>query len=166
MKSTALICLGLLALTVSPGIQALEKADLAGWWSADPVHGGETTHLALQFVEKDGKQEAHLSLTAIGAYDINLGEVTIAGDAINTARLAFPLAWNTSAQTLSGVVPAEAAPLYRIPVEFRRGAPLEKPPANEWKAPRPAVRWSLDTGGSAGVGGHRARPRRHVVRGQ
>ena len=33
-------------------------ADLAGWWSADPVQGGESAHVALQFVEKDGKPEA------------------------------------------------------------------------------------------------------------
>jgi outer membrane protein assembly factor BamB len=45
-------------------------------------------------------------------------------------------------------VPADAAPVYRIPVEFRRGAPLEKPPPNVWNAPRPVVRWSVDTGGA------------------
>src|SRR5689334_22161585 len=126
--------------------------DLAGWWSVDPVHGGETSHLALQFIDKDGKQEAHLSLPGIGDYDINLGEVTITGNSIDTRGLAFALTWDADAKTLSGIVPAEAAPIYKIPVEFRRGEPLPKPAPNEWKAPRPKVRWTLDTGAPVWAG--------------
>jgi outer membrane protein assembly factor BamB len=127
---------------------SLRFEDLAGWWSADPVHGGESSHLALQFVAKDGKQEARLSLAAIGAYDINLGEVAITGNSLQTRGLAFPLTWNPATQSLTGVVPADAAPLYEIPVEFRRGQPFEKPAPNEWKAPRPVAKWSVDTGGA------------------
>lgn len=135
--------------------QSLTQNELDGWWSADPVHAGETSHLALQFLHRDGKQEAHLSLPGIGAYDINLGEVKITSDRtgdridtrVDTQGLSFPLSWTASTQTLSGVVPAEAAPLYRIPVEFRRAAALEKPAANEWRYPRPKVRWVVDTGG-------------------
>jgi outer membrane protein assembly factor BamB len=62
--------------------------------------------------------------------------------------LSFPLTWNPSTRTLSGTIPADAAPVYDIPIEFRRGRPIEKPPANEWKAPRPRVRWIFDTGGA------------------
>lgn len=149
MKSAARTFLVLLALSLPLAGHAVEKADLAGWWAANPVHGGETTPLALQFVEKDGKLEAHLALIAIGAYDINLGEATISGDSVDMNRLAFPLAWNAATRSLRGVVPADAAPVYRIPVTFERGAPFEKPSANEWRAPRPAVRWTVDTGGAA-----------------
>lgn len=127
---------------------SLRVEDIAGWWSADPTHGGESSHLALQFVVKDGKQEAHLSLPAIGAYDINLGEVSISGDALDTKGLSFPLTWNAEKQVLVGVLPADAAPVYSIPVEFKRGEALAKPPANEWKAPRPKLIWSADTDGS------------------
>jgi outer membrane protein assembly factor BamB len=128
--------------------QELSPAQLAGWWSADPVHGGESSHLALQFIEKDGKQQAHLSLPAIGAFDIDLGEVAITGNSLDTRGLSFPLAWNPATQTLTGVLPADAAPIYQIPVEFRRGEPLVKPPANSWQAQRPTPRWSVDTGGA------------------
>jgi outer membrane protein assembly factor BamB len=146
--SRLLACGLLLASAAQVSAQApLRFADLAGWWSADPVHGGESSHLALQFLEKDGTPEARLSLPAIGAYGINLGEVAIEGDAVHTRGLAFPLTWNPSTATLSGHVPADAAPIYHIPVEFRRAGPLEKPPANEWLAPRPRVIWSVDTGG-------------------
>jgi outer membrane protein assembly factor BamB len=150
MKSIAGIFLGLLAASSLPLVAqaAVSHADLAGWWSADPVHAGETSHLALQFLEKDGKHEAHLSLPAIGALDINLGEVTIDGDSINTRGLAFPLTWNAEKRTLSGIVPEDAAPIYRIPVEFVRGAPFEAPPHDAWQAPRPRVKWTVDTGGA------------------
>jgi outer membrane protein assembly factor BamB len=49
---------------------------------------------------------------------------------------------------LTGRLPADAAPVYDIPVEFTRGEPVVKPPANHWQAPRPRVRWSADTGGA------------------
>lgn len=148
MRKTSIALLLIIAAAPAAAEAAPGARDLAGWWSADPVHGGESSHLALQFIEKDGRQEAHLSLPAIGAYDINLGEVTIDGDSLNTKGLSFPLKWNDATRTLKGSLPADAAPVYDIPVEFKRGDPLVKPPANEWKAPRPRVKWSVDTGGS------------------
>jgi outer membrane protein assembly factor BamB len=147
MNITARICIGVLATALAAPCLAQETVrfeDLSGWWSADPVHGGETSRLSLQFV--DDKQEAHLSLPAIGAYDINLGAVTISGSSINTQGLAFPLNWNPTTRTLAGTIPAEAAPIYDIPVEFRRGEPLVPPPANRWETSRPTVTWSVDTG--------------------
>jgi outer membrane protein assembly factor BamB len=131
---------------------SLRFADLEGWWSADPVHGGESSHLALQFVEQQGKQEARLSIPAIGGYDINLGEVTISGNAVATKGLSFPLVWNAGNRTLQGRLPADAAPVYDIPVEFKRSAPFEKPPARDWKAPRPKPTWSVETGAPVWAG--------------
>jgi outer membrane protein assembly factor BamB len=148
MLPRVLACLWLSMSFAPSGAQAAVRfADLAGWWSADPTHGGESSHLALQFLEKDGRQEARLSLPAIGAYGIDLGEVAIEGDAVHTRGLAFPLTWNPATGTLSGHVPADAAPIYHIPVEFRRAGPLGKPPANDWRAPRPRLVWSVETGG-------------------
>ncbi len=140
----------------APAQEAPRPADLAGWWAADPVHAGETSHLALQIIERDGKQEAHLSLPAIGAYDINLGEVTLTGNLIETRGLKFPMNWNASARTLQGMLPAEAAPIYEIPVQFRRGEALNKPPPDEWKAPRPVTRWTVETGAPVWAGVERA----------
>jgi len=149
----ALACAATLAVAAAaPAQTPLTPADFAGWWFADPIHGGESSHVALQFLEKDGKQEAHLSLPAIGAYDINLGEVLVKGSSVETQGFAFPLAWNPGRGTLSGHLPADAAPLYDIPIEFKRGEPLAKPPPPEWKAPRPKVRWTVDTGAPVWAG--------------
>ncbi len=145
----ALSCLTVLTFAASAqGERGVRFEDLAGWWSADPVHGGESSRLALQFLETDGQPVAQLSLPAIGGYDIGLGEVAITGNAIDTRGLSFPLTWNAATGTLSGTIPADAAPVYDIPIEFRRGQPLEKPPARDWRAPRPKVRWSVETGGA------------------
>ena len=156
MKSIASRSLGcvLAVLLAVPAFAqtAVSFADLDGWWAADPVHGGESSHVALQFVEKDGKQEARLWLMAIGAYDIPLGEVTLAGNSIDFKEH-FPLSWNPTARTLGGHLPADAAPVYDIPIEFRRSGPVEKPPAPDWTAaPRPKVVWSLDTGAPVWAG--------------
>ena len=35
-------------------------------------------------------------------------------------------------------------PVYRIPVEFRRVAPMERPPAPVWTAPPPRVKWRFE----------------------
>lgn len=130
----------------------LTFADLAGWWSAAPEHGGESTPVAMQFVEMDGRPEAHLSVPAIGGYDINLGTVEISGNAIDTKGLSFPLTWNPETGTLSGRLPAEAAPVYDIPIEFRRGEPMPVPPAKEWRARRPKFRWTTDLGAPVWAG--------------
>jgi outer membrane protein assembly factor BamB len=146
--SRIIACLAWVAVgTPATAQTAVEFQDLAGWWSADPEWGGESSRLALQFLVRDGKQEAHLSIVAIGGYDISLGEAVISGTAIDMKGLSFPLTWNPGTKTLSGKIPAEAAPVYDIPIEFKRGEPLPKPAPKEWKAPRPTVVWSVETGG-------------------
>src|SRR5688572_13410666 len=156
MKSLAFRALACL-IAIAPAFPAAGQtdvrfSDLAGWWSANPAHGGESSHVALQFLEKDGKQEARLWLMAIGAYDIPLGTVTLSGTSITTQPLSFPLTWNPATQTLSGHLPADAAPVYNIPVEFKRGPPVEKPAARDWNAPRPKIVWSVDTGAPVWAG--------------
>ena len=149
LASRFVACLALVAIAFPAAAQTtLEFKDIAGWWSADPVWGGESSHLAMQFVEKDGKPEARVSIVAINGYDISLGEVVIAGNKVDTKGLSFPLTWNPATQTLSGTIPRDAAPVYDIPIEFKRGEPLMKPPPREWKGPRPKVVWSVETGGA------------------
>ena len=157
LRMHALACLAAFTLALPATAQdAVKFSDIAGWWSADPEFGGESSHLAMQFLEKDGKQEAHVWLMAIGAYDINLGAVAINGNSVDSQGLSFPLTWNPEKRTLSGVIPAEAAPIYNIPVEFRRSGPAEKPAPREWKAPRPQVLWTAETGAAVWAGIERA----------
>ena len=163
-RSRILVCLIAIAMaSPAAGQASVRFSDLAGWWSADPEWGGESSHLALQFLEKDGKQEAHLSIPAIGGYDINLGTIVLTGNALTTQGLAFPLTWNPESKTLSGFLPADAAPVYNIPIEFKRGGTLEATCATrvEGAAADGAM---VGRDGRAGMGRAGAGGGRHTVR--
>lgn len=139
----------LLALLVSVSqaqSPALDFQALEGWWSADPAFAGESSHVAIHFGKVDGKPVAKLSLPAIAVYDVPLGAVTISGNQVDMQPLSFPLTYDAGKKTLSGMLPKDAVPVYRIPVEFKRGEPLIKPAPPAWKAPRPTRAWSVDVG--------------------
>src|SRR5688500_11271935 len=125
-----LVCLTIVA-GPAHAQDAVRSADLVGAWAADPVHGGESSHVALQFLQNDDKLAARLSIPAIAVYDVSLGEVSIAGHSIDTKALSQPLTWNPSSKTLRGYLTAEAVPIYRILVEFTRGPPEAKPAPRE-----------------------------------
>jgi len=132
--SRLLACLFTVAISATIVAQSpVRFPDLAGWWSADPIRSGEPSHVALQFLEKDGKQQGRLWLMAIGAYDIPLGTVTRSGNSIDFKTDRFPLIWNPTTQMLSGHLPADVAPACNISIEFRRSEPVEEPPARDWK---------------------------------
>lgn len=131
---------------------ATKFSELAGWWSAEPVFAGESSRVVLHLLEHDGKPTARLSIVAIGGYDFPLGTVTMNGDALDTAPFSFPLTYDASQDTLRGVLPKDAVPVYQIPVEFRRSPPYEKPAPPQWKIDKPRVRWSVDTGSAAWAG--------------
>jgi outer membrane protein assembly factor BamB len=156
LMSCALACLMAISMAVPVAAQgSVSFSDIAGWWSAHPAFGGESSHVALQFIEKDGKPQARLWLMAIGAFDIPLGEVSLTGNSVVSKQ--FPLTWNPETQSLTGHLPAEAAPLYHIPVEFKRGERIDKPPPREWKARAPRLLWSVETGAAVWAGLERAR---------
>ncbi len=150
--SRALACLCLFPVFAASAQEGLRFSDLAGWWSAQPEFGGDSAQMALQFVEKGGKQEAQLSAPALGVYDYSLGELTLTGNSLNTKGLAFPLTWNAATRTLSGHIPNDIAPVYHIPIEFKRSEAVAKQPLPDWKAPRPNVAWTADTGAAVWAG--------------
>ena len=125
LLTVAFLHCALLLSTATPAqtAGALTFKDLAGWWSADPVHAGQSSHIALHFLE-DGTPRALLSLPDIGAFDIALGTVAITGNSLDTQPLSFPLTYDAASGTLRGFLPADAVPIYRVPIEFRRGTPL------------------------------------------
>jgi hypothetical protein len=132
------ILVALLGGVAQAQVPALDFAGLEGWWSADPAYGGESSHVALRFETVDGKPVAKLSLPAIAVYDVSLGTVTITGNQVDMQPLSFPLTYDAQKKTLSGVLPKDAVPVYRIPVEFTRGEALAKPAPPTWNAPSPA----------------------------
>ena len=147
LRRRAAVLAGLAALLVAAparAADALAFADIAGWWAAEPAFGGESSPVLLHFVEDKGKQTVRLSMLAIGGFDVPVGTVKLAGDGLDMEPMPFPLRYDRSAGTLSGFLPEAAVPVYRIPVEFRRVAPMEKPPAPAWTAASPRIKWQFD----------------------
>jgi outer membrane protein assembly factor BamB len=141
------------AATVSAArAETFQFADVVGWWSAEPEYGGESSRVVLHFLEDAGKQAVRISLLGIGGYEAPIGTVTIDGMTLDMKPYPFPLRFDPKAGTLSGYMAAEAVPLYKIPVEFRRIEPLAKPVPRTWDFPRPRVRWTFDTGAAVWAG--------------
>jgi len=92
-------------------VESLRFSELAGWWSADPTYGGESSRVALHFLKKDGHEIAELSLPGIGAHGVALGAVSITGEKVDTSGFSFPLTWNAERQTLNGLMPHKLVPL-------------------------------------------------------
>jgi outer membrane protein assembly factor BamB len=142
----------LVTLPLSAFAAPLQFSDLKGWWIAEPSHGGESSPIHLYFTEVEGKPTAQMAIPDIGAYDIALGAVTITDDTLDTQPLSFPLKWDSQSQHLKGLLPKDAAPIYDIPVEFRRGEALAKPAAPQWTINKPKTLWSVEIGGPAWAG--------------
>jgi outer membrane protein assembly factor BamB len=132
--------------------ETFQFADIIGWWSAEPEYAGESSRVALHFLEENGKQAVRISLLGIGGYDVPIGSVTIDGMTLDMKPFPFPLRFDPKAGTLSGNLPAEAVPVYKIPVEFRRVESVAKPVPRTWDFPRPRVRWTFDTGAAVWAG--------------
>ncbi len=127
-------------------------SDIAGWWSADPVYAGESSRVVLHLLEHEGKPTARLSIVAIGGYEFPLGTVTISGDSLDTAPFSLPLTYDPARDTLQGYLPKDAVPVYRIPVEFHRSAPYDKPAPPQWQINKPRIVWTAETGATAWAG--------------
>ena len=132
------------ALPVSAADPGLAFEDIAGWWAAEPSFAGESSRVLLHFLEDKGKPTVRLSLLAIGGFEVPIGTVKLEGDRLDMEPLPFPLRHDRAAGTLSGFLPEAAVPVYRIPVEFRRIAAVEKPPLPNWSAPPPRLKWRFD----------------------
>jgi outer membrane protein assembly factor BamB len=144
LKYALALFFALFAAESSAG-EALKFEDVVGWWSADPSYGGESSRVVLHFLQEEGKQAVRLSLLDIGGYDNPIGTVTVSGDTLDMQPYPFPLRYDASKGTLSGVLPEAAVPVYKIPIEFRRIEPMTKPAPPTWTYPKPNVKWTFDT---------------------
>lgn len=130
----------------------LSFAELTGWWSAEPVHNGQSSTVYLQFIEEDGKQVARLGMLAIGGFDTPFGTVTLSGDDLDMQPYPWPLAYDREHDTLNGFLPEATVPVHRIAVQFRRIDPPTRPASAVWKLPRPVLEWSTDLGSAVWAG--------------
>jgi len=119
--------------------------DIAGMWSAELSHAGETTRVVLH-VEKsaDGRLVAKWSTPVIHLWEMPVGIVTVDGE---TARIgSFVLTYDRSARTLTGTIPRAIVPVYSINAVFHRAENVSPTPRQLTAAPAPAPLWTFDAG--------------------
>jgi len=154
-RTTALtsLLIACISLAVSPTpASAVEFDELAGWWHGPVEHAGQSSEVYLHFVAEDGKQMARLSMVAMDAWDVPVGTVTIEGDMLDMTPYPFPLEFDRRTDTLSGVLPEAAVPVYRIPVKLRRVDAPTIPEPRRFDHPVPEAAWSTDTGAAVWAG--------------
>ncbi len=152
LASALFACAGAVICVASTSANALDFADLEGWWSAEPTHAGASARVLVQFVQEGDKQLARLTLPSIAAYDMSMGAVLIEGTTVEMEALTFPLAYDASERTLSGTLPEEVVPAYRIPVSFRRSEPFTRAAPPTWSFPKPRVIWRAAVGAPVWAG--------------
>ena len=137
--------LGLCALGLANTVaHAVTFNELQGWWCAEPTYDNESSKVCLHFLTDKDQPSVRLSLLGIGGYEVPIGTVRISGDELATAPFAFPLHYDTARKTLRGTLLEAAVPVYNIPAEFQRVAPVTKPVPQTWDLPRPKIKWSFD----------------------
>jgi outer membrane protein assembly factor BamB len=124
---------------------APSPADLAGTWVAVASHDGETATVALHLEAAAGGQlQVRWSTPVLHIWELPLGSATIYGNELRIGRL-LRLAYDGTARTLSGALPAVFVPVYDMPVTFHR-ARLERTPRAEVAAPVAVPVWTFDAG--------------------
>lgn len=130
----------------APLAQPQAQAPLTGWWRATLSHGGETRDFYLHFVEKDGRTGVKFSIPEIGAEDAPLSWVEDKGATIELSSVGWTLEREDGGAALTGTIPADLVPHYRLPARFVRveGPPPPFPPISA--QPAPAPRWQASVG--------------------
>lgn len=145
-------CTAALGLASVSNAAELSFDELTGWWSAEPVHNGQSSTVYLQFIEEDGKQVARLGMLAIGGFDTPFGTVILSGDALDMQPYPWPLSYDRKRGTLNGFLPEAAVPVHRIAVQFQRIDPPTRPEPDSWNFPRPLREWATDLGSAVWAG--------------
>jgi outer membrane protein assembly factor BamB len=144
-----------LASVTSRGIPAQEPAaapaataaELAGAWAGTASHEGESTPVALELEPgDDGTILMKASIEAIHLARTPLGRAPLRVQG-NEVRLGpFTFVYDAKAETLSGTMPADFVPYYKVPVTLRRVARLDLPVRTELRAPVAQPVWSFEAG--------------------
>jgi eukaryotic-like serine/threonine-protein kinase len=153
MRVLALAGLGLAA--AASGIGApLTATDIAGKWAGTLVHDSETQPVAMEFVPKDdGKVDIFAWIPVIHLDRSELGTAPFAAKDNEVQLGPFKLAYDATAKTLSGNVPAGLAPVYAIPMTLHRVEKVEFAPraaAKDLPAPKPV--WTFEAGAALWAG--------------
>jgi len=145
MNSAWLIALLLLQAVPLP--TAPTATELAGAWLGRVSHDGESTSFALELeAGDDGKLLIKMSAPVVQMRHVALGRapLQVEGDLVRLGPFAFN--YDRDAQSLTGMIPEELAPIYKLPVELHRVARLELPDRPEPTAPLVAPAWTFEAG--------------------
>jgi outer membrane protein assembly factor BamB len=140
-------------LLASPGVSAAPPdppttpAEVAGAWAGELTHAGETIPVGLELeLQPENKVLIKLSLLAVQMRhaELGVGELRISGHEVRFGPFRF--VHDRAASTLSGVVPEDLVPLYKLPVTLKRVATLELPERPEPTAPIATPLWAFAAG--------------------
>ena len=147
----ALACAFLVVAVAAPGAVAQgpaggpTAADLAGAWSGTITHEGESTSFGLELEPAaDGKLTLKATIPAMHLEHQAMGTVAprVEGGKVQLGPFAF--AFDAAARTLTGVVPEDFVPVYRIPLVLHRVPGIAAPDRAEPGGVRVAPRWTFD----------------------
>ena len=148
----AIIALAAIALDCFAEVNAQSRSNPSGWWQATLRHAGESRSVWLHFQYRSGKLTASFSNPEIGAYDAPLGEAIVRPGVVELKDLGWTLQREDASGALTGVVPPDLIPVYRIEARFVRSAPpiprIDPKPAY----PPPAPLWQQIVGASVYAG--------------
>jgi outer membrane protein assembly factor BamB len=125
--------------------QAPTAAELGGAWAGELSHAGETIPVGLELeMQPEDKVVIRLSLLAVQMRHAELGiaRLKIEGDDVRFGPFAFK--YDRAAGTLSGVVPEDLVPIYKLPVTLKHVPALELPARPEPTAPIATPQWTFD----------------------
>ena len=149
--TAAAVCLSLMAAaTVQAPPQPASgpaAAELAGAWSGEVEHEGETTPFALELEPgADGKVLLKATVPTAHLVHAPLGRVPFQAEGRKVQLGPFAFDYDSAVRTLTGVVPDGFAPVYRLPLVLKRAERVETParPAPGGALAQPA--WSYDAG--------------------
>jgi outer membrane protein assembly factor BamB len=117
---------------------------LDGTWMGYAIHSGDSTALAIHFEPEPTGLTSTLFLPALHVSGYPLGPVVRKGNELRAGPLT--LLYDSTAGTLSGILPPDLVPVHSIPFRLR---PAPEPPADnrpEPEAPIAAPLWTFDAG--------------------
>jgi outer membrane protein assembly factor BamB len=149
----ALACAGLVALALAPthanadAPAEVNAAELAGAWTGDLNHEGETTRFGLELEPADdGQVVVKMSLPIVHVRQQSFGKMPLAVSGREVKLGPFAFTYDRTARTLSGTMPAGLVPVYRIPVVLRHVDRIELAERPELTAPAIEPVWTFDAG--------------------
>lgn len=143
----ALLLLTATAAAPAPPAAPPTAEDLAGAWSGDLSHAGQTTTFGFELAPaEDGKVLIRMAIPAIHVRDAGIGPVPLETDGSRVRLGPFDFAYDAEAATLSGVMPGALVPVYEVPIVLRRVESLALPPRPALAGEVAEPVWTFDAG--------------------